>query len=43
MAIMLINCFRGQIYHWCLTNGSFDLVDTCERLFDLLVESLAPR
>jgi len=43
MAIMLINCFRGQIYHWCLTNGSFDLVDTCERLFDLLVESLVPR
>jgi len=43
MAIMLINCFRGQIYHWCLTNGSFDLVDTCERLFDLLVDSLAPR
>ncbi len=41
MAIMLINCFRGQIYHWCLTNGSFDLVGTCERLFDLLMQSLA--
>jgi AcrR family transcriptional regulator len=41
MAIMFINCFRGQIYHWCLTNGSFDLVATCERLFDLILESLA--
>jgi TetR/AcrR family transcriptional regulator, cholesterol catabolism regulator len=41
MAVMLINCFRGQIYHWCLANGSFDLVGTCERLFDLLMDSLA--
>jgi len=40
MTTMLINCFRGQIYYWCLTNGSFDLVATCERLFDLLMESL---
>jgi TetR/AcrR family transcriptional regulator, cholesterol catabolism regulator len=40
MAVMLINCFRGQIYHWCLTNGSFDLVGTCDRLFDLLLISL---
>ena len=40
MAAMLINCFRGQIYHWCLTNGAFDLVGTCERLFDLLMDSL---
>ncbi len=43
MSVMLINCFRGQIYHWCLANGSFDLVDTCERLFDLMLESLAGR
>ncbi len=43
IAIMFINCFRGQIYHWCLTNGTFDLVATCERLFDLIVESLVPR
>ena len=41
MTAMLINCFRGQIYYWCLTNGSFDLVATCERLFDLLMESLS--
>jgi len=40
MSVMLINCFRGQIYHWCLANGAFDLEDTCERLFDLLLESL---
>jgi AcrR family transcriptional regulator len=43
MAAMLINCFRGQIYHWCLANGSFDLVGTCERLFDLIMESLTPQ
>jgi AcrR family transcriptional regulator len=43
MAVMLINCFRGQIYHWCLTNGSFDLVGTCDRLSDLLLVSLAPQ
>ena len=43
MAVMLINCFRGQIYHWCLTNGTFDLVGTCERLFDLIMESLTSR
>lgn len=43
MAVMLINCFRGQIYHWCLASGSFDLVGTCERLFDLMLESLTPR
>jgi AcrR family transcriptional regulator len=43
MAVMLINCFRGQIYHWCLTNGAFDLVDTCDRLFDLLLVGLAPQ
>ncbi len=41
MAVMFINCFRGQIYHWCLTNGSFDLVSTCDRLFDLLFVSLS--
>ncbi len=43
LTVMLINCFRGQIYRWCLTNGSFDLVATCEKLFDLMVESLAVR
>lgn len=41
MTSMLINCFRGQIYHWCLTNGSFDLVETCDKLMSLLLESLA--
>ncbi|MEW6552703.1 MAG: TetR/AcrR family transcriptional regulator [Actinomycetota bacterium] len=40
IAVVLINCFRGQIYHWCLTNGSFDLVGTCDRLFELLLSSL---
>ncbi len=43
MASMLIDCFRGQIYHWCLANGSFDLVETCDRLMDLLLDSLKPR
>jgi AcrR family transcriptional regulator len=42
LAIMLINCFRGQIYHWCMANGTFDLVATCEKLSDLLFESLTP-
>lgn len=41
MAITLINCFRGQIYHWCLSNGSFDLVGTCEKLMNLILDSLA--
>jgi AcrR family transcriptional regulator len=40
MTEMLINCFRGQIYYWCLTNGSFDLVGTCEKLMNLLLQSL---
>jgi len=43
MASMFIDCFRGQIYHWCLANGSFDLVGTCDRLMDLLLDSLKPR
>jgi len=43
LAVMLINCFRGQIYHWCLSNGSFDLVATCEKLTDLLFESLVSK
>ncbi|NPV58128.1 MAG: TetR/AcrR family transcriptional regulator [Actinobacteria bacterium] len=43
MASMFIDCFRGQIYHWCLANGSFDLVGTCDRLMDLLLDSLQPR
>lgn len=42
MASMFINCFRGQIYHWCLSNGSFDLMETCGKLMDILLESLAP-
>ena len=42
LAAMLIDCFRGQIYHWCLCNGAFDLVGTCDRLMDLLVDSLRP-
>ena len=43
MAVMLINCFRGQIYHCCLANGSFDLVGTCDTLFDLIMDRLTPR
>ncbi|MBC7231034.1 MAG: TetR/AcrR family transcriptional regulator [Actinobacteria bacterium] len=43
MASMFIDCFRGQIYHWCLANGSFDLVGTCDLLMQLLLDSLKPR
>jgi len=42
VAVMFIDCFRGQIYHWCLANGSFDLVETCGLLMDLLLDSLRP-
>jgi AcrR family transcriptional regulator len=40
LAVMLINCFRGQIYHWCLTNGSFNLVEACDTLMNLVLTSL---
>lgn len=43
LATMLISCFRGQIYHWCLSNGSFDLLGTCDILLDLIVDSLAAK
>jgi len=41
LSVMLINCFRGQIYYWCLTNGAFDLVSTCDELSELIIASLA--
>lgn len=40
LALILINCFRGQLYHWCLKNGSFDLIDSCEKLNRLILDSL---
>ncbi len=38
LASILINAFRGQIYHWCLSNGEFDLVKQCSDMADLLIE-----
>lgn len=38
LASILINAFRGQIYHWCLSNGGFDLVKQCSDMADLLIE-----
>lgn len=38
LASILINAFRGQIYHWCLANGGFDLVKQCSDMANLLIE-----
>jgi AcrR family transcriptional regulator len=38
LASILINAFRGQIYHWCLSNGGFDLVKQCSDMAELLIE-----
>ncbi len=40
LATVLINAFRGQLYHWCLTNGSFDLLEACERLMDIILRGI---
>jgi hypothetical protein len=40
LALILINCFRGQLYHWCLKNGSFDLIASCQKLNRLIIDSL---
>ncbi|RJP27133.1 MAG: TetR/AcrR family transcriptional regulator [Actinobacteria bacterium] len=36
LARLAIHCFRGIIYDWCLANGSFDMVEASEKMFDIL-------
>ncbi len=40
LTAILINAFRGQLYHWCLTDGSFDLMASCENLMDFLLRGI---
>ncbi|MDI6873053.1 TetR family transcriptional regulator [Candidatus Solincola sp.] len=40
LTTVLINAFRGQLYHWCLTDGSFDLLEACERLMELILRGI---
>lgn len=40
MTDVLINAFRGQLYHWCLTDGSFDLLQSCERLMEVVLRGI---
>lgn len=40
LTTVLINAFRGQLYHWCLTDGSFDLLEACEHLMDFLLKGI---
>ncbi len=43
LARLAIHCFRGVIYDWCLANGSFDLVEASERMFDVLTNGALTR
>jgi AcrR family transcriptional regulator len=43
LARLAIHCYRGIIYDWCLANGSFDLVEASERMFDVLTNGALTR
>jgi AcrR family transcriptional regulator len=34
---LTIHCYRGIIYDWCLANGSFDMVETGEKMMELFI------
>jgi|YelNatPaOPRAMG01_1025707.scaffolds.fasta_scaffold20307_3 AcrR family transcriptional regulator len=40
LTTVLINAFRGQLYHWCLTDGSFDLLEACDQLMELILRGI---
>lgn len=40
MALMIIHCYRGLIYDWCLSNGAYDLVEASDDLVDMLSDGL---
>ena len=43
MALLIIHCYRGVIYDWCLSNGAYDLVETSNELLDILIDGLLVR
>lgn len=43
IARVVINCYRGITFDWCLKKGAFDMQEEGELLYGILLEGLRPK